>query len=172
MGLWGFSTFLGDLLWSSVVVGLFFSKERVFLSMGAGTATLAFQPIPFDGTFNLSEVRVQLGGGGNPIPGAIGQPVSPLTEVPVPCTDSKNSIPEGCQPPRIDALPEVEVFDRSGDGAWVRLPRLESEATYALTNPTRYVDPMTGRLLVRFVNDNPEMSANFGFQVAIVGTVE
>ena len=172
IALTGKTTFQGDLLRSTVIDGQFSSKDRTRMSMGAGTATMAYQPIPFDGTFTLAEVRLQLGRGGTPIPGAVGKPISPLTEVPVPCTDSLNSVPEGCQPLRDDLLPEVEVFDRSAAGAWVRLPRLDADATYTLTSPTRYVDPETGRLLIRFVNDNPQMFAEFGFQVAVVGTVE
>jgi hypothetical protein len=174
IGLHGKVTFQGDLLRPNVVDSnaQFFSKDRTFLSMGIGTATIAYAPLPFEGAFSVTDVRLQLGGGGNPIPGATGKPIEPLAEIPVPCTDSKNTIPDGCQAPRDDLMPEVEVFDRSGAGAWVRLPRLDSEATYTLTDPTRYVDPVTGQLLVRFVNDNLEMSVGFGFQVAIAGTVK
>jgi hypothetical protein len=173
IGISGRVTFQGDLLRPNVIDSnaQFFSKDRQFLSMGSGTATIAYRPIPFDGALDVSEVRLQLGGGGNVIPGATGKPIEPLAEIPVPCTDSKNTIPEGCQAPRPDMLPEVEVFDRSGVGAWVRLPRLDAEATYSLTDPARYIDPVTGQLLVRFVNDNLEMSVGFGFQVALAGSV-
>lgn len=171
VGLSGKVTFQGDLLQSTVVDGLFFQKDRNFLSMSSGTATLGYQPIPFEGTFTATEVRVQLGGGGNVVPGASGKPITPLAEIPVPCTDAKNSIPAGCQGPRDDQMPEVEVFDRVA-GAWVRLPRLDLEATYTLTEPTRYVDPVTGQLLIQFVNNDQNSGMGFGFQVAIVGTVK
>jgi hypothetical protein len=175
IGVSGKVTFQGDLVRANVIDSnaQFFTKDRLFLSMGSGTATIAYRPIPFDGTFSLSEVRLQLnGGGGNLTPGGTGKPITPLAEIPVPCTDSKNNTPAGCQPPRPDLLPEVEVFDRNGTGAWVRLPRFDADATYSLTNPAQYVDPVTGQLLVRFVNDNLEMSVGFGFQVALVGTVQ
>jgi hypothetical protein len=170
VGLSGKVTFQGDLLQSTTIDGLFFQKERQFLSMDSGTATLGYQPIPFEGAFDVSEVRIQLGGGGNLIPGATGKPIEPVSEIPVPCTDSLNTIPKGCQGPRPDQMPEVEVFDRTA-GVWMRLPRMTAESTYVLTAPTRYVDPVTAQLLVRFVNDNPNMSIGFGFQVALAGTV-
>ena len=62
--------------------------------------------------------------------------------------------------------------DRAGDGAWVRLPRMNPEATYSLANPARYMDPATGQVLVRFVNDNPGGGAGFSFDLALVGDVE
>ena len=164
--------FQGDLLRSSVVDGQVFSKSGTFVSMGTGTATFAYQPIPFEGSFTVSQVRLQLGSGGNVIPGVAGKEITPLLEIPVPCQDSKLQLPKGCQLPRQDRMPEVELFDRTGAGTWVRLPRLGAEATYALADPARYVDPVTGQLLVRFVADNFEMGGvDFGFQVAIAGTL-
>jgi len=173
IGISGAVTFQGDLLRPSVIESnaQFFSKEQVFLSMGAGTATIAYQPIPFTGTFDVREVRLQLSGGGSIVPGRTGEPITPLAEIPTPCTDAQNSIPAGCQAPRPDLMPEIEIFDRSGGGAWVRLPRMTTEATYSLTDPSRFVDPVTGRILVRFVNDNQEMGLGFGFQAALDGTV-
>ena len=167
-------TFSADLLRASVIDSdaQFFSKERVFLSMGVGTATLSYRPIPFEGKFAVSAIRLMLGSGGGFGPVAGGKDVAPLPTIPVTCTDSNNTQPEGCLARRLDFLPEVEVFDRTGDGAWVRLPRLDAEASYSLVDPTRYVDPTTGQLLVRFVNDNPEGSAGFSFQVALEGNVE
>jgi hypothetical protein len=166
-------TFSSDLLRPSVIDSdaQFFSKERMFLNMGAGSATLAYRPIPFEGRFTVSEIRLSLGTSGNPLPVLGGKPVEPLPAIPVNCTDVDNALPEGCEPRRNDFLPEVEVFDING-GAWVRLPRLQADAGYTLADPTRYVDPATGQMLVRFINDNPESSVGFGFQVALVGEVE
>jgi hypothetical protein len=174
IGIHGKVTFSADLLRPTVIDSdaQFFSKERFFLSMGVGSATLAYRPIPFDGSFTVSEIRLTLGqgGGGGPIAG--GKVIEPLPSIPVNCTDSNNTIPEGCLARRLDFLPEVEVFDRTGEGAWVRLPRMDPEAGYVLASPIRYVDPATGQVLVRFVNDNPEGSAGFSFQLALVGSVE
>jgi hypothetical protein len=167
-------TFTSDLLRQTTVdsSALFFSKERGFLSMNAGSATLAYQPIPFDGTFKVSEIRLSLSGAPDAGSAVGGKAIEPLPSIPVGCTDSNNTIPKGCLARRDDFLPEVEVFDRTGEGAWVRLPRLVSGATYSLANPTRYIDPATGQLLVRFVNDSPEATVGFGFPLALVGVVE
>ena len=174
IGVQGTVTFSGDLLRPTMINSdaQFFSRERSFLSMGQGTATMAYRPIPFEGTFSVSEVRMLFGtgGGSTPLPG--GKLIEPLTEAPVDCTDSKNSVPEGCQARRDDLLPEIEIFDRTGKGAWLRLPRMTAEASYRLADPTRYVDPTTGQLVVRFVNSNPESSSGFAFQAALVGSVQ
>jgi hypothetical protein len=90
----------------------------------------------------------------------------------VPCTDANNSLPAGCEPRRDDFLPEVEIFDLRGEGAWVRLPRLSADTVYNLVNPDRYADPATGQVLVRFVNDNPQLQAGFGFQLLLEGSIE
>jgi hypothetical protein len=174
IGIKGPVTFGSDLLHTSVIDSnaQFFSKDRFFLSMGAGKATLAYRPIPFDGRFSVSEIRFSLSSDGPQSLGAEGKPIDPLASAPPACTDVTNSLPAGCQAARLDGLPEVEVFDRSGEGSWHRLPRLNLSSTYTLTNPARYVDPTTGQVLVRFVNDNVQSSAGFGFQLAIVGDVE
>jgi hypothetical protein len=166
-------TFSADLLRPSVIDSdaELFSKERMFLSMGAGSVTIAYRPIPFEGRFSVSEIRLSLGTSGNPLPVLGGKPVEPLPAIPVNCTDVDNALPEGCEPRRDDFLPEVDVFDVT-DGAWVRLPRLMGDAGYTLADPARYVDPGTGQMLARFINDNPESSVGFGFQVALVGEVE
>lgn len=170
----GAITFSADLLRPTVIEAdaQFFSKDRAFLSMGFGQATLAYRPIPFEGTFNVREIRLSLGtGGGIAVPPG-GKAIEPLPSAPVGCTDSNNTTPEGCVAPRDDFLPELEVFDRTGDGTWLRLPRLAGDAPYTLANPARYVDPATGQMLVRFVNESPELTTSFGFQLALVGTVE
>jgi hypothetical protein len=174
IGIRGAVTFSGDLLRPTIISSdaQFFSKDRFLLSMGAGSATLAYRPIPFEGTFSVSEIRMVLGTGGAFGPTTGGKPIDPLPTVPVDCTDSKNSFPDGCLARRDDLLPEIEVFDRTGKGAWVRLPRMTAEASYTLANPTRYVDPVTAQLLVRFVNANPEMSSGFTFQAALAGSVK
>ena len=174
IGVHGAVTFGGDLLRPSVVASdaQFFERQRFFLSMGAGSATLSYRPIPFEGTFGVREIRMVLGTGGGSGPIAGGKAIEPLPAMPVDCTDRENSFPEGCMVRRDDLLPEIDVFDRTGEGTWVRLPRMAAEATYTLANPTRYVDPVTGQLLVRFVNSSPETSSGFMFQAALVGEVQ
>jgi hypothetical protein len=175
VGIRGAVVFEGDLLRSTVIGGdaQFFNRERSFLGItGAGNLVIAYRPIQFDGTFSVSELRLALGSEGVPIPVAGGKPVEPRPTVPVPCTDVANTAPEGCAPRRDNFLPEVDVFDLTGQGTWVRLPRIAADAPYTLTNPGRYVDPATGQVLIRFVNDNPDSSVGFGFQLSLDGEVK
>ena len=174
IGIAGDVTFSSDLLRPTVIDSdaQIFSKERTFMSMGVGQATLAYRPIPFEGRFTVSDIRLMLGnGGGNPLVGG-GKVLEPLPAVPVLCTDSENTIPAGCVAARLDFLPEVEVFDRTGEGTWVRLPRMDAEVGYTLADPIRYVDPATGQILVRFVNETPQSDVGFSFQLALLGDVE
>lgn len=173
IGIEGEVTFAADLLKSTVIDtdAMFFGKERNFLNMDVGSATIAYRPIPFEGRFDVAEVRISLGTGGNPLVAAGGDAITPLPTIPDNCTDPTNTLPEGCEPRRDDFLPEVDVFDLT-DGAWKRLPRMTAEKGYTLSDPDRYVDPSTGQMLVRFVNDNPESSIGFQFQLALEGDVE
>jgi hypothetical protein len=165
-------TFSSDLVRSTVVDSdaQFFERNEVFLSMGAGTATMSYRPIPFVGTFTISQVRLSLGTGGNGLPAA-GDVIEPLDDIPELCTDLNNSLPEGCEPRRDDFLPEVDVFNVV-TGEWARLPRMLDSRGYTLANPERYVDAGTGQLLARFVNDAPDSQVGFGFQVALEGVVQ
>jgi hypothetical protein len=165
-------TFSSALVQSTVVDSdaQFFERNEVFLSMGAGTATLSYRPIPFVGRFTISQIRMSLGTGGNGVPAA-GDEIEPLDEIPELCTDLNNKLPEGCTPRRDDFLPEVDVFDLV-TGEWARLPQMNDSRGYTLADPARYIDPGTGQLLVRFVNDAPDSQVGFGFQVALVGVVE
>jgi hypothetical protein len=171
IGIQGHVAFSSDLMRSTVVEAdaQFFSKDRFFLNLGNGKATLAYTPIPFEGSFSATRIGLGLTGGGGLV---TGEDIEPLPEIPVACTDSNNTIPAGCQARRDDFLPEVEVFDRTGAGVWLRLPRMASDVSYNLINPERYADPTTGQVLVRFVNDNPELQAGFGFQLVLEGDIE
>ncbi|HEX3266175.1 MAG TPA: hypothetical protein VHR16_10950, partial [Candidatus Limnocylindrales bacterium] len=173
IGVQGHVAFSSDLMRTTVIQSdaQFFSKDRFFLSMGNGTATLAYRPIPFDGTISATAIRLGLTSGGGLGTLVGGSAIQPLPSVPVACTDSNNTIPKGCLARRDDFLPEVEVFDRSGDGAWLRLPRMAGDTPYSLADPQRYTDPITGQILVRFVNDNPELQAGFGFQLVLEGDI-
>lgn len=172
IGIEGQVTFTSDLLRRSVVDtdAMFFSQDGPdFLSLGAGTATLSYRPIPFAGSFTVSEVRLSMGTGGNGLPGG-GETIEPLDEVPEACTDVTNTLPKGCEPRRMDFLPEVEVFDLAA-GEWKRLPRLLESRGYTLADPERYVDADTGQLLVRFVNDSPDSQVGFQFELGLEGTI-
>ena len=56
----------------------------------------------------------------------------------------------------------------SPTATWVRLPHLAGGARYAVAEPARYVDPTTGTVLVRFVNDRSD-GVGFSFDLSIDG---
>lgn len=169
----GTTTFPNDLIQSTVVSSdaAFFSKDPFSVNMGVGSATIAYQPITFEGRLAATELQLALNFGGNSFP--VGDPVSVagLDETPVPCTDLANTEPPGCQPPRLDGIPEIELFDRTGEGAWVRLPHLGQGSAYVIEEPARYVDGASGQVLVRFVNEMRESSVGFQFQLSISGVI-
>ena len=66
-------------------------------------------------------------------------------------------------------LPEVELFDLT-TSTWVRLPHFQGGERYAVVEPARYVDPATGTVLIRFVNEQEQ--TGFSFEMAISGEVE
>jgi len=172
IGIEGQVTFAADLIRSSVVDGdaMFLEKNGTFVSMGAGSTTISYRPIPFVGRFSITELRMSLGTGGNGLPAA-GDVIEPLARIPEECTDVTNTLPKGCEPRRVDFLPEVDVFELS-TGEWERLPRMLDSRGYTLASPERYVDPATGQLLFRFVNDAPDGQVGFMFDVALEGTIE
>lgn len=169
----GETTFATDLVQSTVVSSdaAFFSKDPFSLNMGAGKATIAYQPIAFEGSIAATELQLSLNFGGGNFPSASPASLKPLDVIPVPCTDPANLEPAGCEPPRFDGIPEVEIFDRTGSGAWVRFPHLGQGAAYAIEEPARYVDPATGQVLVRFVNDQQDGGVGFQFNIAISGVI-
>ncbi|TAK01024.1 MAG: hypothetical protein EPO36_06670 [Chloroflexota bacterium] len=169
----GQTTFSTDLVQSTVVSteADFFSKDPQWLNMGAGSATIAYQPIGFEGSFAPSELQVSLNFGGGSFPSEGAADLKPLDEIPVVCKDPVVDDPPGCEPPRFDGIPEVELFDRTGEGAWVRFPHMGQGAIYRIADPERYIDPATGQVLVRFVNDQQEGGVGFQFNIAISGVI-
>ena len=91
------------------------------------------------------------------------QPVPPV----VVCLDECPT--DGPVPNNFDGIPEVEVFDRTA-GEWRRLPHFTQGSGYSLEDPEKYVDPSSGTLQVRFINDRSD-GVNFGFSVALEGTI-
>lgn len=180
----GQTSFEGDLLRSSVVEtdASFFGKEPEMVNMGIGSATLAYRPVAFDGEFRAS--RVVLGFGFfEGVPRATRGTVAPLD--PQPCLDEETDAPDceepepreacdpavkACQDLAFQTLPALELFDRSDGGRWLRMTQLEADGVYELEAPERYVDPSTGTLLLRFVNDVQE-GIGFNIEVRLEGEV-
>ncbi|MBA3876184.1 MAG: hypothetical protein C0498_04480 [Anaerolinea sp.] len=169
----GKATFTTDLIQSTVVSteAAFFSKDPFSVNMGAGSATIAYRPISFEGSIVASELQLALNFGGGSFPSGSPVALEPLDEAPVPCTDRANTEPAGCEPPRLDGLPEMDLFDRTGEGAWVRLPHLGQGSAYTIADPGRYIDPTTGQILIRFVNEQQDSGVGFQFQISISGEI-
>ena len=88
------------------------------------------------------------------------RPVEPIPDAclndrarrPMPPTDCPKPLPAD----QFDGMPEVELFDSTG-GHWHRLPHLDAGPDRTMSpTPARYVDPTTGTVLVRFVNDRQD----------------
>jgi hypothetical protein len=166
--------FDADLVRSSVVEvnAGFFNREPWSMGLGRGTATVAYRPIQFEGRLTATRVALALNFGGGPVPTGPGQPIEPL---PTPAEEPNEPEPP-CDPMvqkcdgDWDGLPELELFDLAAGGAWVLLPRLAGGNLYDLVDPARYVDPVTGTILIRFVNDVQD-GTYFSLQLRIEGVV-
>jgi hypothetical protein len=176
MGVRGRVSFQGDLLTSTMVEADagFFTKDPSTFSFGRGSATVAYRPVPFEGRLSVSHVRLQFGFGGDQwIAPDGGVEIQPIPDV---CLDKEAApgpvaCPKPLPPEQFDQMPEVEVFDRTGKGTWHRLTHPSQGRTYDLANAARYVDPATGILLVRYVNDVQDQ-VGFSVNVSIEGTVQ
>jgi len=176
MGISGKVSFQGDLLNSTMVEtdAGFFSKEPSVFNFGRGSATVSYRPIPFEGQLTVSHVRFGFGFGPEAGPIAGGVAVAPVPDV---CMNVKqgDKLPAICPlplpPDQFDGMPDVEVFDRTGAGTWHRLAHPTQGQTYDLADAARYVDPATGTLLVRYVNDSQDQ-VSFAVAVSIEGVVK
>ncbi len=158
----GIVTFQGDLLPSTVLAGnqSMFQKGPGMTSLGTGSATLSYQPVAFAGTLTPSAVTLALTSGDLAMPG--GQPIPATTTVR--CDPATT----GCAVPR-DGVPDLDILDvRTGD--WVALAHPSMGQAYALPDPTRWVDPGTGEIRVRIVNQTQDM-LGFSLPLAITGTL-
>lgn len=163
----GTVTFRSDLLRSNVVDtdAAFFNKDPFTMNFGRGTATVAYRPTNFEGTLDVSEVAIGLNFGDTGI-SVSPTPVEPLAAIPPRCPNPPTA---DCAPAVLDGLPEVEVFDVAGQ-EWKRLPHLSPGPRYGLTDPARYIDPSSGTLLVRYVNDRQD-NVGFSVDISITGTM-
>jgi hypothetical protein len=156
-------TFRSDLIRTSVVASdaAFFGMDPWSTNMGVGTAQMAYRPIAFEGTLRATQVVVVMwpGGGFDAKPGET-QRLEPAVR----CD------PEAEPCPIIqDGMPDLDLLDRQ-TGEWVELPHLDAGIAYELADPGRWVDPTTGEVQVRFVNERME-GVNFSLSVEIRGVV-
>lgn len=163
----GTTTFRSDLLRNTIVStdAAFFNKDPFNISFGQGTAELSYRPIAFDGTLEVTELAIGFNFGD---PGFLPQPkpAEPLAEVPVSCATDPG---EGCVQPPFDGLPELELFDLT-DGTWKRFEHLQPGTRIAVADPARYVDPGTGAVLIKLINEHSD-GVGFSLDVAITGDV-
>jgi hypothetical protein len=183
MSVRGPQVFDSDLMRSSLVEtdAGFFNKDPFSINMARGTATLAYRPVAFEGSLEPTKVVMAMNFGDQGMAGQT-KPIAPVD--PQPCRDEETDPPgcaeapaaEPCDPNvqdcfnRFDGLPVVELFDRSGPGQWVRMEKMQVGNVYEVAEPESYVDPGSGTLLVRFVNDFQD-GIGFNFQVRIEGNV-
>jgi hypothetical protein len=164
----GTTTFRNDLLRSTVISSdaAFFNKDPFSINFGRGTAEMSYRPIAFDGTLTATQLAIGLNFGD---PGFTLDPkvIEPLATIPKPCGDTPEA---GCQMPVFDGLPEVELFDLT-TSQWRRLPHLTGGTRYAIADPAHYVDPPTGTVLIRLVNDNSD-GVGFQMDLSITGELE
>jgi hypothetical protein len=164
----GETTFRSDLIRSVVVDSdaAFFSKDPYSINFGRGTATIAYRPTTFEGSLDATELVIALNFGGDT--GLTVEPteVEPLPEVPPRCPNPPTA---ECAPAVLDGLPDVEIYDVANQ-EWKRLPHLNAGPRYAVAHPANYVDPVTGTVLVRYVNDRMD-GVGFSVDIAIIGTV-
>jgi len=163
-------TFAPDLMRSSLVEvkAQFFNKDPFNLTIGGGSVTLAYRPIPVSGRLvptrlaiglNLGVTGPLAGGGANPGDGV--EPAPPTSEpaatpVPsgLPLTDPAAEPVKPLMPPGALGLPRVELFDREA-GAWREITLVNGQ-TIDVRGPARFVDPASGTVLVRLSNDRQD----------------
>jgi hypothetical protein len=169
MAVSGTTTFRSDLIRSTVVDtdAPFFSKDPYSINFGRGSATIAYRPTSFEGSLAATELALALNFGGDT--GLTVKPteIEPLPELPPRCP---NPPTDECAPAILDGLPEVEILDVVNQ-EWKRLPHLTPGPRYAVKDPANYVDPTTGTVLIRFVNDRMD-GVGFSVDISITGTVE
>ncbi len=159
----GSTTFRNDLISSSVldVAANFFSKDPWALNMGPGMATVSYRPIGMTGTLQPSAVKVAMTFGGD-----FSMPAgkSTMLEEAIRCEAGT----EGCNVP-MDGLPDLEILDRRS-GTWVQFAHMSQGKAYELEDAARWVEPATGEVQVRFVNQRTDQ-VSFQFPIEITGTV-
>ncbi len=160
----GQTAFSGDMLRSNAldVSANFFSKDPWNISFGIGEVTMAYQPLPFDGKLTPERLVLAMGFGGDI--GSLGGDHPVLTE-----QERCDPQADGCNPAQ-DGLPEIEVLDVR-TGVWIQFAHMAGGQEYELENAARWVDPSTGQVQVKFVNERQD-GIGFQFQVEITGSVE
>ncbi len=156
-------SFTDDLLPPTMVSNdaSFFSKDPLSIGLGTGTIEMDYRPVAFDGTFTPSDVVVAMNNGDPTMLG--GDPIAAKPEVRCDITTANCSRVQ-------DGLPELDVFDVKA-GVWVQFAHLSLGQSYRLPDASRWLDPATGDLRVRFVNERTDQ-VYFKFRAVVSGSVQ
>jgi hypothetical protein len=172
--------FTPDLMRSSLVEvsAQFFNKDPFNISLGGGSATLAYRPIPVTGDFRPTRLALGInmgvvgplgsdGGGVEPAPPEDDQPgATPPSTEPGDGVSGSGGAPvpdEPIVPPDEVGLPAIELFDVDA-GAWRRIPDLASGAVVEIRDPARFVDAASGTVLLRLTNERQD---GVGLQLSV-----
>jgi hypothetical protein len=159
----GRATFRNDLLRSNAIEvdASWFNQDPWSISLGVGEVRMAYRPMAFEGTIDPESVVVALTQGGD-ITMPSGDPVA--LEEQARCDPAVASCPV-----QQDGLPDIEVLDvQTGD--WVQFAHLQANRAYSLPDPARWVDPATGEVQVKWVNERQD-GIGFQFGMILTGTV-
>ena len=119
---------------------------------------MAYQPLPFEGTLTPEQVVVAMGFGGDI--GTLGGTHAMLREY--------GALRPGGRRLRIGAgraCPDIEVLDVR-TGQWVQFAHMAGGQVYELENAARWVNPASGQVQVKFVNEKQD-GIGFQFQLQI-----
>ena len=160
----GHVQFQGDLMPGIVtsVTAMNVGRDIGALYMDTGNMTLSYRPMPFQGTLAPSSATILMSH-----PGDLSSPSGTPSAVPI---GGRCATPTAQDCSTVSTFPDVDVFDVRA-GAWVELGGLSAGVPYSLTDPGRWVDPVTGEVQVRFTNQSTTQIA-FGFQVVLEGSIQ
>lgn len=156
-------TFTGGLMQATTISsdGQMMGKGgQAIIFLNGATLTQLYRPPVFDGTLAASRLILSVNGIG------IGVPTDEIT--PTGSGDTPLTAAEQGQI-ATDGTPFVELFDRVE--GWVRLEHIANSGSVTVADPTRYVDPTSGGVLVRF-RAGDQNGIGFPFQMQLEGTIQ
>lgn len=145
--------------------------QGMAFSLGRGSMTVEFSPLPFNGEFGATSLALGMTQGDPSfvLPNK-GDLLSPLPAEDQPAQD--DPLAGGGQAGRpFDGLPDVQLFDRT-TGLWMEFAHVGPGTAARIAQPERYLDD-GGRLLIRFVNRTAEGqgSVYFTLNMSMEGSV-
>jgi hypothetical protein len=142
--------------------------EGFAFNLASGTMTVDYQPVAFEGAFDVTGLAIRLAVDEPETPSPDGPELAPLPAEEQPDPDD----PLGTNPqPQAGAfdIPRIQLFDRVA-GTWIEFEPADVNATYRIPDPKRYVDS-SGTLTVRFVMRDPDGYSIFSLSARLEGNV-